>query len=359
MTSGTAHTLYNLGYQTVDLVLSADGIYVDNRPMNQTKLVVHKGLNNQLNFHVRNRDRVKQNLSTKTLYATVINPNTSKRVIFKPLTLVGGGTTGEARLDLNLGDIQDLIPGLYQIAISESADSGATQTPLYANQNDRIVTDLEVKSSASEKLKKQAGTFSDLSFEYGITVDKRNRAYAPTDGYVSSFNQAVPLYADSPYIRNSYSFSKYNQFTEDAIGTFKIFATAINGLDDKEIRLSKRAGLSTNKLRGFKAGQIGPKDGKDYVGGNYAMSSNLELSLPNFLPESTKTDVGMFLDFGNVWHVDYDSSVGDSSKIRSTAGVNTSWLSPVGPMTFIFSRNLSKAETDVTESFNFKLGTSF
>jgi outer membrane protein insertion porin family len=219
--------------------------------------------------------------------------------------------------------------------------------------------DLEVKSSASEKLKKQAGTFSDLSFEYGITVDKRNRAYAPTDGYVSSFNQAVPLYADSPYIRNSYSFSKYNQFTEDAIGTFKIFATAINGLDDKEIRLSKRAGLSTNKLRGFKAGQIGPKDGKDYVGGNYAMSSNLELSLPNFLPESTKTDVGMFLDFGNVWHVDYDSSVGDSSKIRSTAGVNTSWLSPVGPMTFIFSRNLSKAETDVTESFNFKLGTSF
>jgi hypothetical protein len=147
MTSGTAHTLYNLGYQTVDLVLSADGIYVDNRPMNQTKLVVHKGLNNQLNFHVRNRDRVKPNLSTKTLYATVINPNTSKRVIFKPLTLVGGGTTGEARLDLNLGDIQDLIPGLYQIAISESADSGATQTPLYANQNDRIVTDLEVKSS--------------------------------------------------------------------------------------------------------------------------------------------------------------------------------------------------------------------
>ena len=219
--------------------------------------------------------------------------------------------------------------------------------------------DLEVKSSASEKLKKQAGTFSDLSFEYGITVDKRDRAYAPTDGYVSSFSQAVPLYADSPYIKNSYAFSQYNQFTEDAIGTFKIFATAINGLDDKDIRLSKRASLSTNKLRGFKAGQIGPKDGKDYVGGNYAMSSNLELSLPNLLPESTKTDVGMFLDFGNVWHVDYDSSVGDSSKIRSTAGVNTSWLSPVGPMSFIFSRNLSKAGTDVTESFNFKLGTSF
>ena len=36
-----------------------------------------------------------------------------------------------------------------------------------------------------------------------------------------------------------------------------------------------------------------------------------------------------------------------------------SWLSPLGPMTFIFSTNLSKANTDKTESFNFNLGTTF
>ena len=50
--SGNAHTIYILGNQSVDLVLSSDGINVDNRPMNQTKLVVHKGLTNQLNFYV-------------------------------------------------------------------------------------------------------------------------------------------------------------------------------------------------------------------------------------------------------------------------------------------------------------------
>ena len=49
----------------------------------------------------------------------------------------------------------------------------------------------------------------------------------------------------------------------------------------------------------------------------------------------------------------------DSKKVRSTAGVNTSWLSPLGPMSFVFSQNLSKASTDVTESFNFRLGTTF
>jgi outer membrane protein insertion porin family len=83
------------------------------------------------------------------------------------------------------------------------------------------------------------------------------------------------------------------------------------------------------------------------------------MTLPNLLPESTKTDVGLFVDFANIWHVDYDQSVDSSNKLRSSMGVNTSWLSPVGPMTFVFSQNLSKATTDVTESFNFRLGTTF
>ena len=77
------------------------------------------------------------------------------------------------------------------------------------------------------------------------------------------------------------------------------------------------------------------------------------------LPESTKTDVGLFLDLGNVWGVDYDKTIDDSSKLRSSAGIATNWLSPVGPMSFIFSQNISKASTDVTESFNFRLGTTF
>ena len=83
------------------------------------------------------------------------------------------------------------------------------------------------------------------------------------------------------------------------------------------------------------------------------------MNLPNFLPESSKTDVGLFLDFGNLWAVDYDKSIDDSNKIRSSIGVNTSWLSPVGPLSFVFSQNISKAATDVTESFNFRLGTTF
>ena len=221
------------------------------------------------------------------------------------------------------------------------------------------IDDLKVENSASTALKQQKGSFTDLTFDYGISLDKRDKVYAPTDGYISSFNQTLPIFADAPFLKNTYAFSKYATITKNAIGTFKFYGTAIHGLDDEDVRLSKRVSLPTSKLRGFEGGKIGPVDGFDYVGGNYAMASNFEISLPNFLPESTKTDVGLYLDFGNVWHVDYDDNIDQSNKIRSSMGVNTSWLSPVGPLTFVFSQNLSKAATDVTESFNFKLGTVF
>ena len=231
---------------------------------------------------------------------------------------------------------------------------------IYLSPSLRLSSDtLKVDSTASESMKKQKGTFVDLAFEYGIALDARDKVYAPTDGYISRFSQSLPLYADSPFLRNSYALSMYETLTPNAIGAFKFQVTNVTGLDSKDVRLSKRSFISTNRLRGFEAGKVGPKDGKDYVGGNNSWATNFEVSLPNFLPESTKTDVGLFLDFGNVWGVDYDSSIDDSNKIRSTAGINTSWLSPVGPMTFVFSQNISKAKTDITESFNFKLGTTF
>ena len=219
--------------------------------------------------------------------------------------------------------------------------------------------DLKVDSTASNSLKKQKGTFTDFSFNYGISYDNRDRVYQPTEGYLSSFSQSLPIIADASAIRNTYQLSLYNSFGQDFIGSFKFYTSAINGLSNEDVRLSKRTFLSTNRLRGFESGKVGPKDGLDYVGGNYAIATNFDLNLPNLLPESTKTDVGLFLDLGNVWGVDYDKTIDDSNKVRSSAGITTNWLSPVGPMSFIFSQNISKASTDVTESFNFRLGTTF
>ncbi len=219
--------------------------------------------------------------------------------------------------------------------------------------------DLQTLSSASTSLKKQSGEFTELAGSYGFSYDTRNRTFMPTDGSITSFKQTLPFFADKRSISNTLSSSIYRTISEDIIGASKFYFSAINGLDDEDVRISKRSFLSTKRLRGFEKGKIGPKDGKDHVGGNFASAINFEANLPNVLPNDTNTDVSVFLDFGNVWGVDYDSTIDDSNKLRSSTGLALNWSSPIGPMTFILSQNLSKANTDETESFNFNLGTTF
>ncbi len=219
--------------------------------------------------------------------------------------------------------------------------------------------DLSADSSASALLKKQSGTSTDLNFNYGLSTDQRDRSFMPTSGHYTSFTQVLPLFSEEPYIKNGFTSNHYREFNDNIIGAFKFNINSVNSLGDDDVRVSKRLPLSTRKLRGFKPGKIGPKDGNDYIGGNYSTAVNLEANFPNFFPEKSNAEVGLFLDAGNLWGVDYDSSLDDSNKIRSSLGINTSWLSPAGPLSFIFSKNITKASTDQTQSFNFRLGTTF
>ena len=161
----------------------------------------------------------------------------------------------------------------------------------------------------------------------------------PTEGSIVSFDQSLPVFADRASIGNTLTVSKYISLSEDIVTATKFYASAINGVDD-DVRLSKRRFLSSKRLRGFERGKIGPVDGTDHIGGNYAAAFNIEANLPNLLPEDSKTDVNVFLDFGNVWGVDYDDTLDNSNKIRSSTGVQASWMSPIGPMTFVFSKAL-------------------
>ena len=231
---------------------------------------------------------------------------------------------------------------------------------IYTNLGlDLSYDDLRTTSNASSSLQKQAGEYFELSTNYGLTYDQRDRKFMPTDGTIFSFKQTLPILADKPFIGNTLTSSSYHSFNENIVGASKFFFSAVNGINNEDVRLSKRKFLPTNRLRGFERGKIGPVDSNDHIGGNYAAAINLEANLPNFLPESTKTDVGVFFDLGNVWGVDYDDTLDESNKIRSSAGISASWISPLGPMTFILAQSLSKASTDVTESFNFNLGASF
>ena len=218
---------------------------------------------------------------------------------------------------------------------------------------------LETSSTASSSLKKQEGDYYNINFEYGLFYDARDQSYAPTEGYYSNFRQEVPLYSNSYSLVNTYEYKVFNQISEEMIGSISFYAKSINSLGDKDIRVSERINLPGKKLRGFEAGKIGPKDKTDYVGGNYASAVTVATTLPSFLPDLQSIDFGLFIDAGNVWGVDYDSSLDNSSKIRSSTGFTIDWLTPIGPLNFILSQPITKNSSDVTENFRFDLGTTF
>ena len=217
---------------------------------------------------------------------------------------------------------------------------------------------LETDSTASASRKKQEGDYIDAEFSYGLTLNTLDSNYQPTEGIKSSFYQTLPIVTDDGIVTNSYRIAKFQPLTDDMIFSVRFLATAVNSITDDDVRMTKRAYLPENRLRGFASGKIGPKDSGDFIGGNYASALNFNTTLPKLLSDLQDLDFNFFIDAANVWGVDYDSSL-DNSKIRSSTGLSVDWHTPIGPLSFSFALPLSKADTDSTETFRFNIGTSF
>ena len=221
------------------------------------------------------------------------------------------------------------------------------------------VETLDTNSTASASMKKQKGSYFDTFFNYTINYDLRNQSYQPTEGFRSMFTQNVPLLSESYTFTNTYNYKLYNQWLDDNTASFGFYAKTTNSLTGDEVKLSERLYLPSNKLRGFESGKVGPKDGGDHVGGNYALAVNLATSLPQLMPNSQNINFSAFIDAANIWGVDYNSNLSDGSKIRSSIGLAIDFFTPIGPLNLSFTETISKDKNDITETIRFNLGTTF
>ena len=217
--------------------------------------------------------------------------------------------------------------------------------------------DLVTTDSATSIVKKQEGNYIENLLKYSIKLNKLNQDFQPTDGYINNFSQTLPIYSDDLAIENSLTGSIYHSLGDNMVFSASYFLKTINSLEDN-VRISKRVFVPSRRLRGFESGKIGPKDGTQYIGGNYATALNLSSTFPNVIFEKENIDLNFFIDMANVWEVDYNSSL-DSSKIRSSTGIAINWFSGIGPLSFSYAIPLSEADSDVTEKFRFQIGTSF
>ena len=173
------------------------------------------------------------------------------------------------------------------------------------------VEKLETNNTASASMKKQEGSYFDTFFNHTFSYDKRNQRYKTSDGYISRFTQNIPLISESYTLTNSYDYKIYNEWLDENVFSIGFFGKSSISLNDKNVKLSDRLYLPASKLRGFESGKVGPKDGADYIGGNYAASINIATSLSQILPNSQNTNFSIFFDAGNVWGIDYSSSLSD------------------------------------------------
>ncbi len=218
---------------------------------------------------------------------------------------------------------------------------------------------LKTSSTASDAKKKQKGDYFDSSFSYGLTLNKLNQNFQPSSGSKSSFYQAIPIYSDDFSFTNSFDYVKYFSPNENAIISIRVLAKSINSLAGDDVRISKRIYLPGKRLKGFESGKVGPKDGSDFIGGNFASALNFATTLPGLFSDLENIDFSLFFDAGNVWGVDYNSALDNNSKIRSSTGLAVDWLTPIGPLSFSFSQPITKSSTDITENFRFDIGTTF
>ena len=219
---------------------------------------------------------------------------------------------------------------------------------------------LSTTTSASANYKKQEGSYFDALFNYSLTYDQRNSAYRPTDGYLSTVVQEIPLVSEGYAIVNGYQIKGYNEIINDSVLSVGLYTRAITSLKtNTDVRVSKRLFLPESKLRGFKSGKVGPKDGPDYVGGNYMASFNTALTLPFLFPTLDKVDFAVFFDAANMWHVDYSKNIDQGNTVRTATGVAVDVITPMGPLSFSFTKPITKADGDTTEGFRFNLGTTF
>ncbi len=218
---------------------------------------------------------------------------------------------------------------------------------------------IETDSSASARQKKQEGDYFDNHLSLIFDYDKRDQKFKTTDGIKSYLSIDTPIISETNSFSNTFILDNYSKLFSSNIIKSSFYFGSSNSLTGEDIKLSERINLPSNRLRGFEYGKVGPKDGNDFIGGNFVSSLNFSSTLPQILKNVENTDFLIFMDVGNVWGVDYNSSLDKNDNIRSSIGIGLDWFSVVGPMNFTLAQPISKNSSDVTETFRFNLGTTF
>jgi len=198
---------------------------------------------------------------------------------------------------------------------------------------------------------------SENSVSLNFSRDTRNSSVIPTGGSKVSFGGKFSgLGGDVAY--NSYYSEAmyYYPILWKAVLKLRANGSMLQESGRDPIPFDRRIVLGgIQSIRGYKVGDIGPKDKYgNIIGGDRSLFANVECLFP--LLEQLKLNGVVFVDAGNTWNVSRSPFLTD---VKAGAGIGVRWISPMGPIRIEYGWKINPGKGEEPGAMAFAMGQLF
>ncbi len=198
---------------------------------------------------------------------------------------------------------------------------------------------------------------SENSLSMNIGRDTRNNSVIPTAGSKITIGTRLSGLGGDVAFSSYYTEAIYYQsLFWRAILKLRANGSMLMESGSDPIPFDRRILLGgIQSIRGYKQGEIGPRDRfGNVIGGDRALFSNIECLFP--LIDRLKLNGVTFFDIGNSWNVSQGPFMND---VKAGVGVGIRWISPMGPLRIEYGWKVNPYPGEEPGAFAFAMGQLF
>lgn len=198
---------------------------------------------------------------------------------------------------------------------------------------------------------------SENSINVTLGRDTRNSSVIPTAGSkVSVGSRFSGFGGDVAFSSFTGEAMYYHLLFWKAVLKLRLNSTLLTEAGTEPIPFDRRVVLGgIQSIRGYRPGEIGPKDRYgSVIGGDRSLYTNVECLFP--ILESLKLNGVVFFDAGNAWNVSASPFL---SEVKAGFGTGVRWMSPMGPIRLEYGWKVNPQKGEETGAFAFGMGQLF
>ena len=234
-------------------------------------------------------------------------------------------------------------------------------------------TDLSNPGNVGSIITDEVNEGSVISSSVGYTYSHDTRLYnvsSDSGVLIQLGQQFTGLGGDKTALKTALKAAAYRSTFNEEVKLKAVLEAGSLTYTSGDSRVTERFSLDSRKMRGFKAGGLGPREclnqicgtqNNDALGGENFAVARFEAEFPLGLPQEYGMTGGLFYDIGNLWSLSKvnNNVLYEEGAWRQAIGASLFWKTPIGPLRFNFSEVLVKELYDKDESFDLTISTRF